>query len=632
MIEITINPGEKRIEVAKGTLLLDALREARINISTPCGGKGNCGKCKVIIAPATAYRGNSVNPNEKKWLSEEEIKEGFRLACQYRVFQNCSVNIPFFSLLNEKDVQLQKKVKHCSFQKEFQPVVPFKKYYLTLTPPSLDDQRSDWTRIKDKLSSVEKNENIDYFISLDILNNLPELLRENNFSITVVLYKDSIIAIEAGDTSKELYGVAIDIGTTTIASYLVDLTIFQELAAEAAANPQFIHGYDVISRIDFASKSIINHEKLQQELICSLNGIIEALSFRAGIDSAKIYFAVLVGNTSMHHFLWNLPTRNLASSPYIPVLCDAIMGNARDLPDFCLIPNACVYSAPNVSAYIGGDIIADLIDVSILDKKHNCLLIDMGTNGEIVLKSNEKIWACSAAAGPAFEGARISSGMRATAGAIDRVTVDSQQIEYRVIGQSSAAGLCGSGIIDLIAGLLKIGLIKRDGRLISREECGREISEQIKERIIKGENGYNFLLVPTSESVTGKPIYLTQKDIREIQLAKGAVAAGIIILLKYARFSIGNIEEVLLAGSFGNILDNNSALSIGLIPDAGFKNIRSIGNAAGKGAVKLLLSEPMRNIADQLSTQIKYIELSAQPDFVKIFSEAMFFGPIKRVY
>jgi len=253
-------------------------------------------------------------------------------------------------------------------------------------------------------------------------------------------------------------------------------------------------------------------------------------------------------------------------------------------------------------------------------------MVDLGTNGEIVLNSGGKTWACSAAAGPAFEGARISSGMRATSGAIDRVIITGQKVEYHVIGQTQAAGLCGSGIIDLIAGLLRLQLIKFDGRLINQKECTKDVSQQIKRRIEREESATKFLLVPAEESATGKPIYLTQKDIREVQLAKGAVSAGIRILLKQAQLETIDIDEILLAGAFGNVLDTNSALSLGLIPNILSGKIHSIGNAAGEGAVKLLLSEEMRTIAEYLSQKVQYIELSAQADFLKIFSESMFFN------
>lgn len=625
MMEITINPGAKIINVSSGSLLLDVLKQANISIITPCGGKGNCGKCKVKVSSA-AIKGNLLNIIEKKWLSEEEIKEGFRLACQCHLYHNSTITIPSSALMRNNNSKIEEKaISHLSHY-EFKPVIPIKKYFLKPNSPDLENQSSDWTRIKDELNRVAKIKKERWFIAPDILSNVPQLLRDNNYGMTTVLYKNEVISVEPGDTSKEMYGVAFDIGTTTIAGYLIDFNTGKQIVAEAGSNPQYIYGDDVVSRIDFARKNAINRNIIQQELISFLNKIIASLTQKAGIKLSRIYFAVLAGNTAMHHFLWSLPTENLVSSPYIPVLTEGFFKEARDLPDLCLIPHAKVYSTPNVSAYIGGDIIADLIDIQIWERNNNTLIVDLGTNGEIVLKSDDKIWACSSAAGPALEGARISSGMRAIRGAIDRIIITEHKIRYQVIEQTLAAGLCGSGIIDLIASLLKLQLIKPDGRLVNQEECPNGISEQIKERIVKERKGNKFLIVPKEQSAGDKPIFLTQRDIREVQLAKGAVRAGISILLEYARLKKDDIDEVLLAGSFGSLMDTDNALAIGLIPYISSGKIFSIGNAAGRGAIKLLLSEDMRNIAESLSQKVHYVELSAQHSFSEAFTKSMIFN------
>ncbi|HNR65487.1 MAG TPA: ASKHA domain-containing protein, partial [Atribacterota bacterium] len=462
MIEITINPGAKIINVPSGTLLLDVLKQAKISIVTTCGGQGSCGKCRVKVS-STAIKGSLLNLTEKKQLSEEEIKEGFRLACQCHLYHNSTITIPSSVLMRNNNSKIEEKsISHLSHY-EFKPVIPIKKYFLRLNPPTLKNQSSDWTRIKDELNRVAKIKKERWFIAPDILGNVSQLLRDNNYGMTIVLYKNEVISVEPGNTSKEMYGVAFDIGTTTIAGYLIDFSTGKQIVAEAGSNPQYIYGDDVISRVGFAGKNATNRNIIQQELISFLNQIITSLSRKTGINLSRIYFAVLVGNTAMHHFLWSLPTENLAFSPYIPVLTEGFFKEARDLPDLCLIPHAKVYSTPNVSAYIGGDIIADLIDINIWGKNNNILMVDLGTNGEIVLKGDDKIWACSAAAGPAFEGARISSGMRAIRGAIDRIIITEHKIRYQVIEQTRAAGLCGSGIIDLIASLLKLQLIKSDG-------------------------------------------------------------------------------------------------------------------------------------------------------------------------
>jgi len=622
MINVTVNPGQKKLTIPAGMLVLDVLKQAGIMIVTPCGGKGNCGKCKIIVS----HQHSIPNANEKKWLSEKEIKKGFRLACQTYLSQTCTITIPSYTQMHEEDSIIKGKIKSHLLNNDFKPVQQIKKIYIQLDPPNLQDQRSDWSRIKNELETQLKDCHRSWNIPVDILHKIPRLLRNNHFKITITLFEDVIIAVEAGDTREELYGIAFDIGTTTIAGYLLHLSTFKEIAIEAYDNPQSIYGDDVISRIDFAQKDSKGGQKLQQEMIATLNQMIFSLSQKAGIDYQQIYLAVLAGNTCMHHFLWSLTTENLAVSPYVPVITDSMTRESGDLPHFCLTTHSRVYTAPNVSAYVGGDIIADMIDISVWRKAGNTLMVDLGTNGEIILTAGGKIWACSAAAGPAFEGARISSGMRAACGAIDQLKITKQEVTYHVIGQSKVAGLCGSGIVDLVADLLKLQIIQPNGRLVKQEECPDGIAKNIKGRIIQREKFNQFLVVPSEESVSGEPIYLTQRDIREIQLAKGAVAAGIRILLENAEIEIENIEEILLAGAFGNVLDTASVLTIGIIPYTSPERIRSIGNAAGQGAEKLLLSKDMRDMAERLATKVHYIELSSHHDFQKIFTDSLFFS------
>ncbi len=622
MINVAIEPGKKKLTVPAGTLLLDILHEAGMMINTPCGGKGNCGKCKVMVS----HSSSRMNETERRWLSEEEIKKGFRLACQYRLESDVTITVPSYSLINKENATIGGKIKSHLLDNHVKPAPQIKKIYLHLNLPTLLDQRSDWTRIQDGLRHHLKQPDGSWAVPIEVLNSIPRLLRSNDFKITIVMNDTDVIAVEAGDTRDELYGIAFDIGTTTIAGYLLHLSSGKELAVEACGNPQSRYGDDVITRIDFSQKNPRGIQKLQQELIAALNQLISTLTNKAGVDDQKIYLAVLVGNTCMHHFLWSLPTEKLAISPYVPVMIDSIWKESRDLPRLALRSHARIYTAPNISAYVGGDIIADMIDISVWRKAGTTLMVDLGTNGEIILAVEGKIWTCSAAAGPAFEGARISSGMRATLGAIDQVKIKKQRLSYHVIGQAKAIGLCGSGIIELIAELLKIQIMQPNGRLLKQEECPEGIKNNMKERMVQEKKYNQFMVVPARESDSGEPIYLTQKDIREIQLAKGAVAAGIRILLEKAEVEIEKIDEILLAGAFGNVLDTRSALDIGIIPHISLDKIRSIGNAAGQGAEKMLLSEDLRLMADRLSKKVQYIELSSHQDFQKVFAESLFFS------
>ncbi|MBE3090839.1 MAG: DUF4445 domain-containing protein [Candidatus Atribacteria bacterium] len=622
MIKIDFLPDKKNIKVNEGTTILEALERAGINIDTPCGGKGICGKCKVLFVEEIS----AASPIEKKLLSEGEIKKGFRLACQAKLFQDSIVEIPLEIKLDFKRVfSSNSKGDIHRTKNNFSIESNLKKVFLDLEEPSLDDQRSDWERIKDGLSS-KKIENISNLkTSVEILKKIPVLMREANFKITVILYNNEIIDIENGETTTSNYGIAFDIGTTTVAGYLIDLESGEELFAVAKTNPQIIHGDDVISRIGFAQQSKGGLEKLQKEIVVTLNEIIRETTQKAEIDKSNIYETVIVGNTCMHHLFLGLNPINLAPSPYIPVIKEILSLKVKDIPGLSLNPTANIYMLPNISAFVGADILAGILSTSMWRQDKTVLFVDLGTNGEVVLGSKGELWACSTAAGPAFEGSRISSGMRAAEGAIDKVKIDNKSIIYKVIEDGKVRGICGSGLIDLIAELLKLGLINKSGKLIDREEGNFELSEEIKRRITKEKEGNRFLLAKSDETIIGKPIYLTQKDIREVQLAKAAVYAGIKILLKEVNILPEDIQEILLAGAFGNFIDKKSAVRIGLIPNLPLKKIESVGNAAGRGAEITLCSNKLRELSQEISKKVKYIELSSRPDFQEEFIKAMIF-------
>jgi uncharacterized 2Fe-2S/4Fe-4S cluster protein (DUF4445 family) len=622
MLKITFLPDKKNIEVNKGTTALEALERAGINIDTPCGGKGICGKCKILINKGIT----TATPIEEELLSEEEIKKGFRLACQAKLFKDSIIEVPSEIRLDFKRVfSSNSKGDIHRTKNNFSLESNLKKVFLDLEKPSLDDQRSDWERIKDGLS-LKKIENISNLkISLQILKKIPILIRKADFKITVTICNDEIIDIESGNTAKKSYGIAFDIGTTTVVGYLIDLGSGEELSAVAKTNPQIIHGDDVISRIGFAQQPKGGLEKLQKEIVITLNEIIRETTQKAEIDKSNIYEAVIVGNTCMHHLFLGLNPINLAPSPYIPVIKESLSLKVKDIPGLSLNPAANIYMLPNISAFVGADILAGILSTSMWREDKTVLFVDLGTNGEVVLGSKGELWACSAAAGPAFEGSRISSGMRAAEGAIDKVKIDNKFITYKVIEDGKVRGICGSGLIDLIAELLKLGLINKSGKLIDREEGNSELSEEIRKRIIKGQKGNKFLLVKGKETENGKPIYLTQRDIREVQLAKAAIFAGIKILLKEVNIPLEDIQEIFLAGAFGNFIDKKSAIRIGLLPNLPLKKIESVGNTAGRGAEITLCSKKMREVSEEISKKIKYVELSSRPDFQEEFIKAMIF-------
>jgi len=622
MLKIAFLPDKKNITVNKGITALEALERARINIDTPCGGKGICGKCKILINKGIT----TATPIEEELLSEEEIKKGFRLACQAKLFKDSIIEVPSEIRLDFKRVfssNLKGDIHRT--KNNFSLESNLKKVFLDLEKPSLDDQKSDWERIKDGLS-LKKIENISNLkISLQILKKIPILIRKADFKITVTICNDEIIDLESDNTAKKSYGIAFDIGTTTVVGYLIDLGSGEELSAVAKTNPQVIHGDDVISRIGFAQQPKGGLEKLQKEIVITLNEIIRETTQKAEIDKSNIYETVIVGNTCMHHLFLGLNPINLAPSPYIPVIKESLSLKVKDIPGLSLNPTANIYMLPNISAFVGADILAGILSTSMWREDKAVLLVDLGTNGEVVLGSKGELWACSAAAGPAFEGSRISSGMRAAEGAIDKVKIDNKFIIYKVIEDGKVRGICGSGLIDLIAELLKLGLINKSGKLIDREEGNSELSEEIRKRIIKGQKGNKFLLVKDKETENGKPIYLTQRDIREVQLAKAAIFAGIKILLKEVNIPLEDIQEIFLAGAFGNFIDKKSAVRIGLLPNLPLKKIESVGNAAGRGAEITLCSNKMREVSEEISKKVKYVELSSRPDFQEEFIKAMIF-------
>ncbi|MBU1428761.1 DUF4445 domain-containing protein [bacterium] len=621
MVKITFLPDKKNIEVNEGTTILEALKRAGININTPCGGKGICGKCKVLVV-----EGLTAASIEKELLSEGEIEKGFRFACQTKVFKDSIIEIPLEIRLDFNNVfssKLKGDTHH--IKKSFSIDSDLRKVFLDLEKPSLDDQRSDWERIKDGLS-LKKIENIlNLKVPIEILKKIPDLLRKSDFKITITLQNNEIIDIESGNTAKNSYGIAFDIGTTTVAGYLVNLESGIELSAAAKTNPQVVYGDDVISRVGFAQQNKDGLLKLQKEIVNALNEIIKETTQRAKISSDNIYKMSIAGNTCMQHLLLGLNPSYIASSPYIPVIKEDLSVKSKDIPKLILIPNTNIYMLPNISAYVGADIAAGILATCMWKKEKNILFLDLGTNGEIVLSARGKLWACSTAAGPAFEGARISSGMRAAEGAIDKVKMDHKSFAYSVIKEDKVKGICGSGLIDLIAEMLRLGLINKSGRLTDREGCNAELGEEIRKRIIKGQKGNKFLLVEGKETENGDPVFLTQKDIREVQLAKAAIFAGIKILLKEVNILPEDIQEILLAGAFGNFIDKESARRIGLIPYLSLKKIKSVGNTAGRGAEIALLSEKMKEVCRDTAREVQYIELSSRSDFQDEFMDAMFF-------
>jgi uncharacterized 2Fe-2S/4Fe-4S cluster protein (DUF4445 family) len=623
--KVTIKPDGKTVWVLEGTTIYEAIEEAGIIIKSECGGAGVCGSCRVKVV-----NGRYEDHGSERFLSTKELEESNVLACRAEIKGNLTVEIPITSRLFEQKILTE------GIEKEVRVSPWIQKYHVQTVKPTLEDQRFDLDRIMKTLQSQTSRKvqtNLKGFqntpgsaqVSLEVLRLLPESLREEDFSVTVVLAGDEIVGIESGNKSDRCYGVAFDIGTTTVVGYLLNLRNGKQLGIASRTNPQTSIGDDVITRINYASTNTDGLEKLHEKIVTCLNEIIDELVKGAGIERTDIYEISTVGNTTMNHLLLKLNPKYLALNPYVGVLREGLSVEARDI-GIHINPCGKVYSMPNIAGFVGGDTVAVILASQIHKSREIKFAIDIGTNGELIMGNRERLIACSTAAGPAFEGARITYGMRASDGAVEKVVINKDDVEINTIGASKPIGICGTALIDSIAELLKAGIIDTNGRMKKADELPEHTPAFIRERLITHDNhGSSFVLVPDRMSQSGREILLTQKDVRETQLAKGAIAAGYTILKETLGIDDNDIKEVLLAGAFGNYIRREQAKQIGLLPDIPIRRIKFIGNAAGSGSKMVLVSRAFRQEAMQISNNTQYIELAVSKDFHKTFVEAMFF-------
>ena len=601
-------PQSRSAVVHSHTTLLEAATAAGVYLEGPCGGKGTCGKCRVIA------RGDlsEITEEERKHLSSKEIEAGFRLGCMARVLGDVEVEIP------RATGMLTQQILDTGVGRSVPPSPDVKKHYLILDPPSLEDQRTDLERVVAALPEEEQSG-----VSLGFLREAPYILRENDFKITAALSDGRLISLEGGDTTEENYGIAFDIGTTTVVGYLMDLNTGQDLATSSIMNSQSAYGGDVIARMGYVIDHSDGLEILNRAITDGLNELIDELVRKGGIDRRNIYGVTVAGNTCMHHLFLKIDPRNIAPLPFVPVVRDPIKVQAHNL-GLQVHPSAEIYMLPNIAGYVGADIVADILASGLCESKEPKLLVDIGTNGEIVLSAAGRVVACSTAAGPAFEGARISQGMRGATGAVDRVVFD-EDVRYTTIDGVKPRGICGSGLLDLIAEMLRFGVIDPMGRIVDRGAAEKSAGPEITERITEEEGGHRFTVIKEDESEDGRPIYLTQRDVRELQLAKGATRTGIELLLKDLNIEKEDLSEILLAGAFGTYLRKESAVAVGMMPPIEIRRIRSIGNAAGEGAKLALISEQERKKTRKIMDQVEYVELSSRLDFTDELMEQMTF-------
>jgi uncharacterized 2Fe-2S/4Fe-4S cluster protein (DUF4445 family) len=596
--KIDFEPVGKRVPYWEGASILEIAREARIGIASVCGGKGTCGKCKIRIISG---RVSPLTDEERKKLRPEEIAQGYRLACMTKPYEAISVHIPSECLVSSQRLQLVGRDKEI----DVDPVV--KPYDVTSSAPTLQDLRADQARLLDYMSEHYQLKDID--IDLPVQRQLPGLLRASGWQTRLGLRGKEVVA--AGSPGARLLGLAVDIGTTKIATYLTDLQTGEVLMAKGTMNSQIAYGEDIMTRMDHAIGG--EGEKLRQAVTQDLNQLIKALCAGTGSVRENIVEAVIVGNTAMHHLFLGLPVRQLALSPYVPAISSSVDIKARDLGlDIAL--GAYVHLLPNIAGFVGADHVSMLLATGIYETKKNVIGLDIGTNTEICLAHDGSLRSCSCASGPAFEGAHVKDGMRAAGGAIEKIKITDSKVELQTINGEAAVGICGSGILDGIAQLLETGIVAHTGRMQEHPKVRKSPT-----------TGREFILVPAQESGSGKDITITEKDISEIQMAKGAMAAGMVALLEASNVTWEEIDEVIIAGAFGSYIDVKSAIRIGMFPPLPRERFTQVGNAAGVGARLALVSKEQRGIAEDIARKVEYVELLNYQGYSRAFATAIKF-------
>lgn len=609
--EVQFQPDGLRIEVERGMLLTDAMHALGIHVQLLCGGAGKCGKCAVEIHPDAPEPG----PYDRLHLSGEEIARGVRLACQTRVDRPMSVLVsPGMRVFGGKIL-----VDGIDRKFDLEPAVT--KTYVELPIPTLEDQAPDLQRIARSLGV--SGDGCPAF-DLDLLRELSEILRSAEYRVTVVSSGGRMADVEPGDTTSRKFGIAFDIGTTTVVGTVVDLSTGRELAHASRLNTQVVYGEDTISRIKYVLENHGGRRDMTMKVRGVVNEIIAEAASRAEVDPREIYEAVLVGNTTMSHLFIGLDPAGLSQIPFVPVTCAPVDMRAVDA-GIGINPRGNIHVLPNIAGFVGSDTVGVMLACNYLEPGPSILAVDVGTNGELALRRDGMMLVCSTAAGPALEGAELSHGMRAANGAVEHVRITDTAVECDVIGGTEPVGLCGSGIIDLVAELLDREIVDSYGRLREREELEGSVPAYLLGHIVTVDDQPAFRLTRAERNDSSRKVALTQRDVRHIQLAKGAISAGIILLLREMSMTPDDLDEILLAGAFGNYIRKRSAQRIGLLPRVPEERIRFVGNAASTGAKMALLSRSVREDADRIRREARHIELAALTEFMSVFQDQMLF-------
>jgi uncharacterized 2Fe-2S/4Fe-4S cluster protein (DUF4445 family) len=601
-LQVVYKPFDKVTRVPPGTTLFSAAHWIGLPIDSTCGGRGTCGKCKVQLLEGSA----EISSADRKQLQVAELEAGWRLSCQAKVYEDLTVNVP--------ELMRVPKAATMGVNRLVLLDPNVRKVFVELTEPSLEDQRSDDERLRDALTA----EGFDMKTDLRVLRTLPTVLRAADFKVTAVLGGDQLIAVEPGDTRDESYGIAFDLGTTTVVGTLMNLRTGMAEAVRSTLNGQAPFGADVISRISHGMQGDEAKAELREAIQGTMNTILQELYELAGVARDRVYEMVIVGNATMLHLLLGINATPISMMPFTPAFRDPLYLPAREV-GLDIHPDGYVQTLPVIGAYVGADIVAGVIATGLAREDKLRVFVDVGTNGEIVLGSLKRVLCTAAPAGPAFEGSQIRCGMRATDGAIEGVTLSDRRLELQVIGGDVVPrGICGSGLVDTVAQLRLVGLLDASGKMRSREEVPEH---PLSDRLITIDGVRAFLLAEN--------VYLSQRDVRELQFGKGSIATGIKVLMDVMGVKTADLDEVLLGGSFGSYLNPESAKIIGLVPPVDVDRILSVGNTAGEGAKMSLLSFRERQVAFELPEKIEYVELSGRADFNDSFISVLQFPELE---
>jgi len=608
-VRLNVLPDDLWLKVRRGSTVWEALQRADVELEGDCGGMGKCGKCKVQVLSSIG----APSPEAKALLDQEELRRGVRLACRTRINKDLVIRV------GETDPAMEYvqilKTGYLPLL-ELDPLVD--KRIVQLPPHLSYDGTSDLDRIKKVLGGEYR----ELVASFHCLRNLPGMLKATECHGAAVLHRNRLLAWQNWDQVGRRYGLVFDLGTSTLVGKLISLLDGRELAAISLVNSQAKYGSDVISRLQYVEDHAGGLQRLHKLMVRDLNRIIRRLLEVEGLEPDDIFIAVAAGNTTMQHLLVGLDPSGIARAPFAPVVTDGLVIKGAET-GLLLHPEALLYVMPCKSGYIGGDMVGVILASGVADQRDRVILgLDLGTNGEIFLGNGKRLLTCSAAAGPALEGARIAHGMIARAGAIEGVRIDEDGLHYQIIGNIKPKGICGSGLVDLTAVLLHAGAIDSEGLILPSDNHS---GDSVRMRAVENQGVWDFLIASPEESYDRRPVRLTQKDIRELQLAKGAIAAGIQTLMDELSIGVTDIDEIHLAGALGNYVHPYSAMRLGLIPRVDPERIRSLGNAASTGASMVLLSRSHWEWANRVSRFIEHVELSSRRDFNDYFVEQLNF-------